>query len=167
MRGRQGTGHSGRQAEGSTHQRLEAPVRDKVNKKMAATIAESFDFLVLISLRGQVEAVREGRKPDNYIQIERLNMMELGRLQIALKGVENSRSSSRATSTCICSDSDAFPICARAVTTRQCQAGTRGVAVSLLAPSPAQTDRFPNHHPFSRLASAHAPVSVGHRTDGS
>jgi signal-transduction protein with cAMP-binding, CBS, and nucleotidyltransferase domain len=32
-------------------------------------------------LRGQVEAVREGRKPDNYIQLERLNMMELGRLQ--------------------------------------------------------------------------------------
>jgi len=74
--------------EGSTHQRLEALVRDKVvNKKMAATIAESFDFLVLMRLRGQVEAVREGRKPDNYIQIERLNMMELGRLQIALKGV--------------------------------------------------------------------------------
>jgi CBS domain-containing protein len=74
--------------EGSTHQRVEALVRDKVvNKKMAATIAESFDFLVLMRLRGQVEAVREGRKPDNYIQIERLNMMELGRLQIALKGV--------------------------------------------------------------------------------
>jgi CBS domain-containing protein len=52
-----------------------------VNKKMAATIAESFDFLVLMRLRGQVEAVREGRKPDNYIPLDRLNMMELGRLQ--------------------------------------------------------------------------------------
>ena len=38
-------------------------------------------------LRGQVEAVREGRTPDNYIVLERLNMMELGRLQLALKGV--------------------------------------------------------------------------------
>jgi CBS domain-containing protein len=74
---------------GSTHQRLEALVKDKVvNKKMAETIAESFDFLVLMRLRGQVEAVREGRKPDNYIPLERLNMMEIGRLQIALKGVE-------------------------------------------------------------------------------
>jgi CBS domain-containing protein len=92
------------QLQGSTHQRLEALIRDKVvNKKMAATIAESFDFLVLMRLRGQVEAVREGRKPDNYVPLDRLNMMELGRLQIALKGVEKrSRSSSRTTSACIC-----------------------------------------------------------------
>lgn len=74
---------------GSTHQRLEALVKDKVlSRKVAENIAESFDFLVLMRLRGQVEAVREGRKPDNYIPLERLNMMELGRLQIALKGVE-------------------------------------------------------------------------------
>ena len=74
---------------GSTHQRLEALVKDKVlSRKVADNIAESFDFLVLMRLRGQVEAVREGRKPDNYVALERLNMMELGRLQIALKGVE-------------------------------------------------------------------------------
>ncbi|HMW17975.1 MAG TPA: DUF294 nucleotidyltransferase-like domain-containing protein [Accumulibacter sp.] len=74
---------------GSTHQRLEALLKDKVvNKKMTETIAECFDFLVLMRLRGQVEAVREGRKPDNYIPLDRLNMMEIGRLQIALKGVE-------------------------------------------------------------------------------
>lgn len=74
--------------EGSTHQRLEALLREKVvNKKMLATIAESFDFLVWMRLRGQVEALSEGRKPDNYIPLERLNMMEFGRLQIALKGV--------------------------------------------------------------------------------
>lgn len=75
--------------EGSTHQRLEALVKEKVlNAKMAENIAETFDFLVLMRLRGQVEAVREGRKPDNYIPLKRLNMMELGRLQLALKGVE-------------------------------------------------------------------------------
>ncbi|HCZ14544.1 MAG TPA: DUF294 nucleotidyltransferase-like domain-containing protein [Accumulibacter sp.] len=75
--------------EGSTHQRLEALVKDKVvNQKMADNIAENFGFLVLMRLRGQVEAVREGRTPDNYIPLARLNMMELGRLQIALKGVE-------------------------------------------------------------------------------
>jgi CBS domain-containing protein len=74
--------------EGSTHQRLEALIKDKVvNRKMAANIAESFDFLVLMRLRGQVEAVREGRQPDNYIVLDRLNTMELGRLQLALKGV--------------------------------------------------------------------------------
>ncbi len=76
--------------EGSTHQRLDMLVRDKViNRKMAATVAESFDFLVLMRLRAQVEAVREGRQPDNYVVLERLNTMELGRLQLALKGVEN------------------------------------------------------------------------------
>jgi CBS domain-containing protein len=75
--------------EGSTHQRLEALVKEKlINPKMADNIAETFDFLVLMRLRGQVEAVREGRKPDNYIPLKRLNMMELGRLQLALKGVE-------------------------------------------------------------------------------
>ncbi|WP_313950193.1 DUF294 nucleotidyltransferase-like domain-containing protein [Accumulibacter sp.] len=74
---------------GSTHQRLEALVKDKViNQKMADNVAETFDFLVLMRLRGQVEALKEGRKPDNYIPLARLNMMELGRLQIALKGVE-------------------------------------------------------------------------------
>ena len=74
---------------GSTHQRLEALVKDRIlSRKVADNIAESFDFLVLMRLRGQVEALREGRKPDNYIPLERLNMMELGRLQIALKGVE-------------------------------------------------------------------------------
>ncbi len=74
---------------GNTHQRLEMLVKDKVlNKKLADNVAESFDFLVLMRLRGQVEAVREGRKPDNYIPLEHLSMMELGRLQIALKGVE-------------------------------------------------------------------------------
>ena len=77
------------QLKGSTHTRLEALVKNKViNRKMAENIAESFDFLVLMRLRGQVEAVREGRKPDNYVLLDRLNMMELGRLQIALKGVE-------------------------------------------------------------------------------
>jgi CBS domain-containing protein len=59
---------------GSTHQRLEALVKDKViNRKMAENIAESFDFLVLMRLRGQVEAVREGRKPDNYIPLEHVS----------------------------------------------------------------------------------------------
>ncbi|MDS4013052.1 MAG: putative nucleotidyltransferase substrate binding domain-containing protein, partial [Candidatus Accumulibacter sp.] len=77
------------QLKGSTHTRLEALVKNKViNRKMAENIAESFDFLVLMRLRGQVEAVREGRKPDNYVLLEHLSMMELGRLQIALKGVE-------------------------------------------------------------------------------
>ena len=74
---------------GSTHQRLEALARDKVvNRKMAEIVSDSYDALVLMRLRGQVEEVREGRKPDNYIPLERLNMMELGRLQLALKGVE-------------------------------------------------------------------------------
>ena len=39
-------------------------------------------------LRCQVEAIREGRVPDNYITLDQLNVMEQGRLKIALTGVE-------------------------------------------------------------------------------
>ncbi len=38
-------------------------------------------------LRGQVEALRQGRAPDNYIAVDALNAMEQGELRLAFEGV--------------------------------------------------------------------------------
>jgi CBS domain-containing protein len=48
-----------------------------------------YDSLVYFRLRTQVEALREGREPDNRIAVQGLNRMELGRLRAALEGVRS------------------------------------------------------------------------------
>lgn len=74
--------------DGSSAQRLEAlRAAGVIDAKEAENIGESFEFLVLMRLRAQVEAVRAGRQPDNYVALEQLNTMEQGRLRIALEGV--------------------------------------------------------------------------------
>jgi CBS domain-containing protein len=74
---------------GSTLQRLEA-LRGAgiIDEQTTAALDEGFRFLVLMRLRGQVEDLREGREPDNYIRLDRMNVMEKGRLKIALTSVE-------------------------------------------------------------------------------
>lgn len=75
--------------DGSSTQRLEALRAAGVTReKETENLEESFEFMVLMRLRCQVEAIREGRAPDNYIALDRLNAMEQGRLRIALEGVE-------------------------------------------------------------------------------
>jgi CBS domain-containing protein len=74
---------------GSTLQRLEAlRAAGIIDQQTTAALDEGFRFLVLMRLRGQVEDIREGREPDNYIRLDRLNVMEKGRLKIALTSVE-------------------------------------------------------------------------------
>lgn len=74
---------------GSTLQRLEAlRAAGTIDEPTAAAIDEAFRFMVLMRLRSQVEDIREGREPDNYIRLERLNVMETGRLKIALGSIE-------------------------------------------------------------------------------
>ena len=74
---------------GSTLQRLEAlRAAGIIDEPNAAAIDEAFRFMVLMRLRSQVEDIREGREPDNYIRLERLNVMETGRLKIALGSIE-------------------------------------------------------------------------------
>ena len=74
--------------DGSSSQRLEALLAaGAIKEKDAENLLESFDFLVLMRLRGQVEAIRAGRAPDNFIALDQLNVMEQGRLRIALEGV--------------------------------------------------------------------------------
>lgn len=75
--------------DGSSTQRLEALRAAGVTReKETENLEQSFEFMVLMRLRCQVEAIREGRAPDNYIALDRLNAMEQGRLRIALEGVE-------------------------------------------------------------------------------
>lgn len=78
----------GQLLDGSSSQRLDA-LRGKgtVPALEAENLQESFEFLVQMRLRCQVDALRAGRAPDNYIALDQLNAMEQGRLKIALSGV--------------------------------------------------------------------------------
>jgi CBS domain-containing protein len=53
----------------------------------AEDLEASFNFLVILRLRGQVAAIREGREPGNHIDLDHFNRMEKGRLKLALEGV--------------------------------------------------------------------------------
>ena len=73
---------------GSTLQRLEAlRAAGIVDERDSAALDEGFRFLVLMRLRSQLQDIAEGREPDNYIRLDRLNVMEKGRLKIALTSV--------------------------------------------------------------------------------
>lgn len=79
----------GKMLGGSTLQRLEALRAAGVLREIdAAALDEGFRFLVLMRLRSQLQDIAEGREPDNYIRLDRLNVMEKGRLKIALTSVE-------------------------------------------------------------------------------
>lgn len=74
--------------DGSTHDRMEALVAAGVLKpEQMADLRAAFDFLVLMRLRGQVEALRAGRKPGNFVALAQLNAMEQGELRLAFEGV--------------------------------------------------------------------------------
>lgn len=55
----------------------------------ADDLTAAFHALVFFRLRTQVEAIREGRSPDNRITHDRLNGMEQARLQVALEKVRS------------------------------------------------------------------------------
>lgn len=55
----------------------------------ADDLTATYHTLVYFRLRTQVEAIREGRTPDNRISLSRLNRMERGRLRAALEGVRS------------------------------------------------------------------------------
>jgi CBS domain-containing protein len=72
---------------------MEALVAAGVLKpEQMANLRAAFDFLVVMRLRGQIEALRAGRKPGNYISLARLNVMEQGELRLALQEVANFQS---------------------------------------------------------------------------
>jgi len=76
--------------DGGTRERMQALVAAGVLEGGAAEdLGAAFDFLVYLRLRGQVEAIRAGREPSNFIPLDQLNRMERGRLRLALEGVKS------------------------------------------------------------------------------
>jgi len=76
--------------DGGTRERLQGLVAAGViDDESAEDLGAAFDFLVHLRLRGQVEAIRAGREPSNYISLDQLNRMERGRLRLALEGVKD------------------------------------------------------------------------------
>jgi CBS domain-containing protein len=74
--------------ERGTRERIQLLVEMGVlRKEDAEDLDASFHFLVHVRLRGQVEAVRKGKTPTNYVALDQLNRMEKGRLRLALEGV--------------------------------------------------------------------------------
>jgi CBS domain-containing protein len=73
---------------GGTRERLSALVDAGVfNRSRADDLETSFNTLVYFRLRCQVTAVRAGREPSNFIDLQRLSRTEKGRLKLALEGV--------------------------------------------------------------------------------
>jgi CBS domain-containing protein len=60
-----------------------------LSESEAEDLTAVYDTLVHFRLRTQVEALREGREPDNRIALQTLNRMEQGRLRVALEGVRS------------------------------------------------------------------------------
>jgi CBS domain-containing protein len=74
---------------GGTRERLTALVSAGVFDRARADDLETcFSALVSFRLRSQVAAIHEGRKPNNYIDLEHFTRTEKGRLKLALEGVE-------------------------------------------------------------------------------
>ncbi len=73
---------------GGTRERIEA-LLDKgvLKRKMAEDLEASYNFLVFLRLRSQVENIKAGKLPSNYITLAKLNHMERGRLKLAFEEI--------------------------------------------------------------------------------
>lgn len=75
---------------GGTAERLQWLVEAKViDHREGDDLLAAFRALIYFRLRSQVEALREGRAPDNRVAHDRLNTMEQTRLQAALERVRS------------------------------------------------------------------------------
>ncbi len=58
-----------------------------INKKLAENLDDTYDFLVSLRMRCQIDAIKAGMEPGNYITMSRLNTMEKGRLKLAFEQI--------------------------------------------------------------------------------
>jgi CBS domain-containing protein len=58
-----------------------------LDQMMLDDLEASYNFLVFMRLRCQVEGIQAGREPDNFVRLARLNNMEKGRLKVAFEEV--------------------------------------------------------------------------------
>ena len=74
--------------DGGTRERIEALVeKGALTRKMADDLDASYNFLVFLRLRCQVDDLRAGKEPSNFITLAKLNHMEKGRLKLAFEEV--------------------------------------------------------------------------------
>ncbi len=74
--------------DGGTHERMRDLVKKGVLEQTQADDLEaSYSFLVFLRLRCQVDGIRAGYEPNNYVTLARLNHMEKGRLKLAFEEV--------------------------------------------------------------------------------
>lgn len=76
--------------ENGTRERLQSLVAGgMLHKKLAEDIEASYNFLVFLRLRSQVEEIRAGIEPNNFVTLAKLNHMEKGRLKLALEEIKD------------------------------------------------------------------------------
>jgi CBS domain-containing protein len=74
--------------DGGTRERIQALVdKGVLKRKFADDLDASYNFLVFLRLRCQVNEIRAGHPPSNYITLSKLNHMEKGRLKLAFEEV--------------------------------------------------------------------------------
>ena len=73
---------------GGTRERIEV-LREKgvLKEKFAEDLEASYNFLVFLRLRCQVENIKAGKAPSNFITLAKLNHMEKGRLKLAFEEI--------------------------------------------------------------------------------
>jgi CBS domain-containing protein len=75
---------------GGTRERIQSLVDKGVMKrKFADDLDASYNYLVYLRLRCQVNEIRAGREPSNYITLSKLNHMEKGRLKLSFEEVND------------------------------------------------------------------------------
>jgi CBS domain-containing protein len=76
--------------DGGTSERLTGLVAAGVlDQKFADDLETTFNTLVYFRLRGQVNAIRGGATPTNFIDLQQFSRTEKGRLKLALEGVDS------------------------------------------------------------------------------
>ncbi|MDH3998188.1 MAG: DUF294 nucleotidyltransferase-like domain-containing protein [Desulfuromonadales bacterium] len=75
--------------EGGTRERIHDLVKVGVLKQgFADDLEASYNFLVFLRLRFQVDDIRAGLEPSNYLSLAKLNHMEKGRLKLAFEEIK-------------------------------------------------------------------------------
>ena len=75
-------------SESGTRERIQELIdKGVLTQKQADDLNASYNFLVFLRLRCQVDDIRAGIEPSNYITLAKLNHMEKGRLKLAFEEV--------------------------------------------------------------------------------
>ena len=76
--------------EGGTRERIESLVdKGVLSRKLADDLDASYNFMVFLRLRCQVNEIRADHEPSNFITLSKLNHMEKGRLKLAFEEVNS------------------------------------------------------------------------------